>query len=62
VTSLFNLITNASFLVLPIHLGLPKVSKKSGGGLNMGGTFRICGLVGVGMAFLEEVCHFRGGQ
>jgi hypothetical protein len=25
------------------------------------GTIRKCGLVGVGMALLEEVCHFGGG-
>jgi hypothetical protein len=25
------------------------------------GTVRRCGLVGVGIAFLEEVCHFGGG-
>ena len=32
------------------------------GGLNMlgpgSGTIRKCGLVGVGVALLEEVCHF----
>ena len=25
------------------------------------GTIRKCGLIGVGMALLEEVCHCRGG-
>jgi hypothetical protein len=25
------------------------------------GTIRRCGLVGVGVALLEEVCHCRGG-
>ena len=36
------------------------------GGLNMLGpgsdTIRKCGLVGVGVALLEEVCHCQGGQ
>ena len=35
------------------------------GGLNMlgpgNGTIRRCGLIGVGVAFLEEVCHCRAG-
>jgi hypothetical protein len=35
------------------------------GGLNMlipgSGTIRRCGLVGVGVALLEEVCHCEGG-
>jgi hypothetical protein len=37
----------------------------TGYGLNMlgpgSGTIRKCGLVGVGMAFLMEVCHCRVG-
>ena len=35
------------------------------GGLNMLGlgstTIRRCGLIGIGVALLEEVCHFRVG-
>ena len=34
------------------------------GGLNMSmgsGTFKSCGLVGIGLALLEEVSHYRGG-
>jgi hypothetical protein len=31
------------------------------GGLNMSGTVWRCGLVGVGVALLEEVCHCGHG-
>jgi hypothetical protein len=50
-----------------IHCMLPHFKHKTGicGGLNMlgpgSGTIRRCGLVEVGVALLEEVCHCRRG-
>lgn len=39
---------------MPSHSGLKKMDPKGNG------TIRICGFDAVGMASLEEVCHFQG--
>jgi hypothetical protein len=52
-----------SLLELNLHQGI--FIDGCCGGLNIlgpgGGAIRRCGLVGVGVALLEEVCHFGGG-
>ena len=54
----------SQFVMDPSSRVIYKMGRKKGwyGGLNKFGpgssTIRMCGLVGVGVALLEEVCHF----
>ena len=55
---LYQLLSEASLMTIAVG--------RTCDGLNMlgpgSGTIRRCGLVGVGVALLEEVCHCGGGQ